>query len=663
MCTHCPQSESFLSEMADNPLAEGRAAILRHEWTLGFRLLKQADESGAIPADDLEAMGQAAWWVARPDEGIEALERAFAAHMQGGNRARAARVALNLAREYGYKLAGSVAAGWFNRAVRLLEEEPEGIEHGYLYLRQAVAAIGRNDFDEAIALSRHALEIGTKFGDADLQAHGLLYQGMALVYKGEAGSGMALMDEATVAAVNGELGPYATGVVYCNMVSTCRSLVDLRRAGEWSAAARRWCERQSITGWPGDCRVHQAEIWALRGAWAEAEEAARLATDELVQFNRLSHAGEGFYQIGEIRLRMGDLPAAEDALRQANELGRDPQPGLSLLLLAQGKGEAAAASIKRALEEGLAGLDRARLLPAAVEIALEAGDVDGAGSAAGELESIAAAYDAPALHAAAHAARGAVSLASGDMKEAVRTLRRGVGHWQDVDVPYEAARTRALLAQALRAHGDTEAALLELRAARAAFERLGALPDLKKTDETLYREAPPEIAPTSARDRKTLLFTDIVNSTNLIEVIGDDSWFELRRWHDQTLRSLFSAHSGEEVDHTGDGFFVAFDAAEEAVACAVAIQRTLAEHRREHGFAPEVRIGLHTARPSRVGRGYGGKSVHLAARLCALAGGGEIVASHETLDDLEWRFSILERRSVAIKGISTPVDVVFIEWR
>jgi len=249
------------------------------------------------------------------------------------------------------------------------------------------------------------------------------------------------------------------------------------------------------------------------------------------------------------------------------------------------------------------------------------------------------------------------------MKEAVRTLRRGVGHWQDVDVPYEAARTRALLAQALRAHGDTEAALLELRAARAAFERLGALPDLKKTDETLYREAPPEIAPTSARDRKTLLFTDIVNSTNLIEVIGDDSWFELRRWHDQTLRSLFSAHSGEEVDHTGDGFFVAFDAAEEAVACAVAIQRTLAEHRREHGFAPEVRIGLHTARPSRVGRGYGGKSVHLAARLCALAGGGEIVASHETLDDLEWRFSILERRSVAIKGISTPVDVVFIEWR
>lgn len=652
-----------MGETAANPLAEGRAAILRHEWALGFQLLKEADETDPLPAEDLEAMGQAAWWIARPDEGIEALERAFAEHMQRGNKARAAYVALNLAREHGYKLAGSVAAGWFGRAVRLLEGEPEGIEHGYLYLRQSSAAIGRDDFDEAIVLSRRALEIGMKFGDADLQAHGLLYQGMAFVHKGDADPGMALMDEATVAAVNGELGPYATGVVYCNMVSTCRSLVDLRRAGEWSAAARRWCERQSISGWPGDCRVHQAEIWALRGAWAEAEDAARLAADELVQFNRLGHAGEGFYQIGEIRLRMGDLQAAEDALRHANELGRDPQPGLSLLLLAQGKVEAAAASIKRALEEGTAKLDRARLLPAAVDIALEAGDVDSARSAAGELESIAAAYDAPALHAAAHAARGAVSLASGDLQEAVRTLRRGVGHWQDVDAPYEAARTKALLAQALRAHGDTEAALLELRAARTTFERLGAVPDVKRIDETLYREAGPEAAPSGARDKKTLLFTDIVSSTNLIEVIGDDSWFELRRWHDQTLRSLFSAHGGEEVDHTGDGFFVAFDAPEEAVDCAVGIQRTLAEHRREHGFSPEVRIGLHTARPSRVGRGYGGKSVHLAARLCALAKGGEIAASRETLGDLEGRFSTLERRAADIKGISKPVDVVFIEWR
>jgi class 3 adenylate cyclase len=164
----------------------------------------------------------------------------------------------------------------------------------------------------------------------------------------------------------------------------------------------------------------------------------------------------------------------------------------------------------------------------------------------------------------------------------------------------------------------------------------------------------------SQRVVKTFMFTDIVKSTDLLEVLGDEAWEQLLRWHDQTLRSLFVAHHGEEVVTTGDGFFVGFDGPDAALACAVAIQRTLAEHRREHGFAPQVRIGVHVSDATQVGRNFTGKGVHEAARIAALAGGGEILASKQTATPA---FKVSEPRSVSLKGISEPVEVVSIDWR
>jgi class 3 adenylate cyclase len=163
------------------------------------------------------------------------------------------------------------------------------------------------------------------------------------------------------------------------------------------------------------------------------------------------------------------------------------------------------------------------------------------------------------------------------------------------------------------------------------------------------------------RVAKTFMFTDIVGSTNLVEVMGDEAWETLLRWHDQTLRSLFAAHQGEEVVATGDGFFVGFDSPEAALACAVSIQRGLAEHRQKHGFAPQVRIGLHASDATQVGTNFRGKGVHEAARIAALAGGGEILASMDTAAGSQFHFS--ESRSVALKGITEPIDVVTVEWR
>jgi len=159
---------------------------------------------------------------------------------------------------------------------------------------------------------------------------------------------------------------------------------------------------------------------------------------------------------------------------------------------------------------------------------------------------------------------------------------------------------------------------------------------------------------------KTFMFTDIVKSTNLLEALGDEAWESLLRWHDQTLRSLFLAHHGEEVVTTGDGFFVGFDTPDSALTCAVAIQRTLAEHRRAHGFAPQVRIGVHASDANQVGRNFSGKGVHEAARIAALAEGGQILASQQTASA---QFAVSEPRALTLKGIAEPVEVVTVEWR
>lgn len=160
----------------------------------------------------------------------------------------------------------------------------------------------------------------------------------------------------------------------------------------------------------------------------------------------------------------------------------------------------------------------------------------------------------------------------------------------------------------------------------------------------------------------TFMFTDIVGSTNLLEAIGDESWRELRQWHDQTLRGLFAEHGGREVDHAGDGFFVSFEDPSAALRCAVAIQRKLADHRRAAGFAPQVRIGIHAGEALAVDRDYTGRTVHQAARIGAIGGGGEIVVSAETAEAAGSEFALRHPREVTLKGISEPVRVASVTW-
>jgi class 3 adenylate cyclase len=636
-------------------LERARKALAAHDWNDAYDAFSTASDQ-AFAGEELEALAEAAWWTAHPKECIDALERAYAAYSQEGNPRRAAKVALNLAEQWSERLQSAQAAGWFQRAARLLEGQPEGVEHGYLELAMARSSGG---VEEMMRHGAAMLDIGARFEDRDLQAFGLMLQGIGLVSQAQVEEGMSLIDEATVAAVGGDLTPYATGAVYCMTIVVCRDLADYRRAGEWTEATTRWCERQAISGFPGHCRVRRAEIMRLRGAFADAEVEARRAVQELISFGEVPIAGVGFHEIGEIRLRIGDLDGAEEAFAEAHQRGNDAQPGLALLQLARGRPVAARSSIRAALADQPMALARARLLPAQVEIALAAHDVAEAREAAEELREIASTYEASLWHACAHQALGAVLGYEGDASGAIDELRKAVRHWTQADLPFETAQARRSLAVAHRSDGDEASAVLELQAAHATFERLGATLEAERCLEVIRAGAPKA----GRRVARTFMFTDIVGSTNLLETIGDEAWEDVVRWHDDTLRSAIESHRGEIVHTTGDGFFATFADVPTAAACAVAIQRTLAEHRRLHGFAPQVRIGLHAAEATVMVGDYAGLGVHQAARIGALAEGGEIVVTRETIDEEPIPYALTNDRAVSLKGIARPVRVVSIDWQ
>jgi class 3 adenylate cyclase len=641
-----------------DPLEAGREAYARRAWPEAYRLLQEADREGRLEPGDLEALAKSAWWIGRADESIAAFERAYALHLERGNRSMAAMMALTLRREYGAKLAGSVARAWLHRAEHLLEGEPEAVAHGYLAIAHRELDFDRGDIEGALAHLDRAKEIASRLDDADLPVWVAMSRAEVLGTSGRLEEAFGLMEGAAAVAVGGELGPFTTGAVFCNVMSVCRETADYRRGTEWADVSKRWCERQDITGFPGICRVHRAEFLRLTGAWADAASEAERASEELQGFHPAA-AGGAFHELGEVRLRMGDLEGAADAFRHAQALGEEPQPGQALLLFARGRPDAAAASIKGSLEEiTWRKLARARLLPAQAEIAKASGDLPTAEAAAAELEEIAEEFGTAAIRAAAAHASGLAALLRGDAAEAIARSRDARRLWREIDAPYEAAISTVLLAEARSAAGEAEAATLELEAARATFERLGAAPQVARTDAML---AGPATHPGS-REVRTFMFTDIVGSTALVEAIGDEAWHDLLRWHDEALRRCIASNDGEEVDHTGDGFFVAFPDARTALACAIAIQRTLADHRRAHGFAPQVRIGVHGAEATRVGGDYEGVGVHAAARIGAIAVGAEILSSVETIDGIG-DLVTGEPREVTLKGLAKPVRVVAVDWR
>jgi DNA-binding NarL/FixJ family response regulator len=464
----------------DGELARGREAAGRLAWADAFTALSLADRSSSLAAEDLELLATAAYLLGQVEDCLRALQRAQQLHAEAGKFRRAARCAFWLAFHLGSQGELAQAGGWFARANRLVEHEPRDcVERGYLLLPLAVRHIEADDDAAARQVSAQAAAIGRRAGDADLVALALHVQGRALVRLGRVSEAMAAFDEAMVAVVADEVSPVVVGTVYCSMLEACQEILEWRRAHEWTEALTAWCGKQpDMVTYSGRCLVHRAEILHLHGAWSASVEEARRAGERLTHAADSYATGAAFYRQAEVYRVLGDFTAAEDAYQQASGWGVEPQPGLALLRLAQGRTDAATAAIRRVAAETSERFRRAKLLPAQVEIMLAVGDVPAARDAADELTELAERYNTPALRAVADHAQGAVLLAEGDARAAVVALRGAWQAWQELEAPHEAARVRVLVGLGCRALGDEEAAAMELDAARSVFTQLGATPDL-----------------------------------------------------------------------------------------------------------------------------------------------------------------------------------------
>jgi ATP/maltotriose-dependent transcriptional regulator MalT len=485
---------------------QGREAAQRLAWADAHIALSLADQSSSLGAEDLELLATAAYLLGRVEDCLGALQRAEQLHAKAGDVRRAARCAFWLTFHYGSRGDLAQASGWFGRATRLLEyERQESADHGYLLVSAAYQQLMGGDHAEAREALAQAAGIGARAGDADLVAFALYLQGRALVWEGRVGEGLAKLDEAMVAVAAGELSPVVAGTVYCGMIELCQEVAEWRRAQEWTEALTAWWREQpDMVTFTGQCLVHRAEILQLHGAWPEAAQEAKRALERFARAADQYATGAACYQQAELSRLCGDFPAAEDAYQQASRWGRQPQPGLALLRLAQGKTEVAAAASRRIVAETSERFRRAKLLPAHVEIMLTIGDLQAASNAAAELTQIADAYDTPALQAVADHARGAVLLTEGDPQAALVALRAAWQVWRDLEAPYEAGRVRVLLGLACRALGDEEAAVMELDAARSIFAQLGATPDLAQLEAFAHGDAAAKAHGLTARELQVL---------------------------------------------------------------------------------------------------------------------------------------------------------------
>lgn len=490
---------------ASDTVGRGRAAFARRAWGDAFEQLSAADPTTPLGFEDLERLAIVAYLIGRDDDSADVWERAHQAALQAGDAPRAARCAFWLA--FGLINRGEIAraGGWFARARRILDDEQcECVEEGYLLIPAGLELFATGDLAAAYAKLDQAAAIGNRFHEPDLVTLARTGQGRALIRLGKVVDGMALLDEVMVAITVDEVSPIVVGVIYCSVIDACQEVFDMRRAREWTAALSHWCESQpELVPYRGQCLVFRAEIMQLHGDWPDAVAEARRASEWLSGPSGPA-AGPAFYQLAELHRLRGEFAKAEQAYRQASKFGRTPQPGLALLRLAQGQLDAAAAAIRLAVEETHDRLTRARVLAAHVEIMLAVADVPAARAAADELTEISAVFDAPLLHAVAAYTAGAVLLAEGDASAAIDALRRAWTAWQEMDVPYDAARARVLLGSAYRALGDRDTAAMELDAARWVFRQLGAMPDLLAAQALIRESAPKAGGGLTARELEVL---------------------------------------------------------------------------------------------------------------------------------------------------------------
>ncbi len=466
----------------DPLLDEIRSAVSRQDWPSAYDAATSGScDDPAADGDRADLLAEAAWWLGRLDDCIEARELAYRRFDELEDQRRAGMCAVWLWEHHAFRGHGAIAGAWLRRARRALEDDPECVPHGALLLREAETLHGAGEIEPALELARRLLALARRLRSADLEAEALQTAGRLLLEQGHVAEGMGHLDEAMLFAVEGRLGPYSTGKVYCSLIGACEEAGDYDRAAEWTEATDRWSQRHPFAIFPGICRVHRAIVLKRRGSLAEAEREAAQACEELEHSRPVSSAA-AWAEVGDICRRLGELDRAEAAFTRAQQLNRSPCAGLALLRLAQGQVEVARTMIAGCVSGARNPLGRAGLLPTVVHVAVAAGDLDAATAALDEMEELATRFELPELKASLLVTRGRVALAGGDAHLARASLQEALERWRAIDVPYEAATAGTLLGQALRACGDEAGARAAFETAAALFNHIGARVEARLAD-------------------------------------------------------------------------------------------------------------------------------------------------------------------------------------
>ena len=458
-------------------LIRAREAYDRREWLATYDGLSNAapDE---LTSEDFARLATAAYLLGRRNDCVQALQRAYQLNTDAGEVLAAVRSAFWLAFVLLTSGETAVGGGWVARAQRLLTDvDGDVVERGYLLVHQMFRHIFAGELDPALPLAERITEYGRRFADPDLIAQGLVSQGRLLLYSGRVPDGLVLLDESMVGVAAGEVSTIFAGVVYCTMIEGCQEIGDFDRAARWTAALTDWCaEQPGLVPFTGQCAVHRGQIMRAHGAFDEALTEFDLAMHRYLADDTPGPAGLAVAERGDVLRVRGDWTGAQAAYERAIGYGHEPQPGLALLWLADGRTEAAVAAVRRLLGEADEQVRRAQLLPAAVEVFAATNRHDQAAALAAELQSIAASFGCPSVHARADYAAALVALESADAAAAMPLVRRACASWERLGARYETARCRVVLGRALRALGDEESAVTELAAAQRSLTELGAVP-------------------------------------------------------------------------------------------------------------------------------------------------------------------------------------------
>jgi len=469
-------------------LSRARQAYADQDWRTAAAYFDEVSPAH-LTADDLAASADVMWHLGQLEDNLQLLAAACGAFEADDRLEEAAHAALHLGHFHMTRGDEPQAMAWIGHAGRLVDEIGECAALGwFVEVTELESNLKTGDVSAALRAARRVQDLGRRLDDLELIAMGLNGEGRALVRSGAVLDGLALLDEAMVAVLDGKTSLFAAGTLYCHTIAVCHDVADIRRMARWVDLTEQWIAAVGpVIFVDAYCAVYRGRLHLVRGEWEEAERVALRAAADL-DASRVKLAAEAWYVVGESRRFRGDHPRAADAYAKAHSQGRDPQPGRAQLQLSEGDAVGAATSLRSALVAvGADPLRRAPLCRAAVQVGIAAGRLDEAAAAASELIETASKYGTSGLQSMAADARGAVLLAEGRIEAALPVLRDACQRWHELGAPNDAAGVCLRLAEAYRALGDEASASAELARAEEAYEQLGVHRAKSKAPDGLSR--------------------------------------------------------------------------------------------------------------------------------------------------------------------------------